>query len=86
MNDMANVGLQWFDNGPDRTITLYGNYKMDAITLRGYIANNNAVGNATDNAFGIGADYDLGGATLAGGVERGYAKQTRANLGVKFSF
>lgn len=86
MNDMANVGLQWFDNGPDRTITLYGNYKMDAITLRGYVANNNAVGNATDNAFGIGADYDLGGATLAGGVERGYAKQTRANLGVKFSF
>lgn len=86
MNDMANVGLQWFDNGPDRTITLYGNYKMDAITLRGYVANNNSVGNATDNAFGIGADYDLGGATLAGGIERGYAKQTRANLGVKFSF
>lgn len=86
MNDMTNVGLQWFDNGDDQTVTLYGNYKMDAITLRAYYANNDATSNDTDHAFGIGADYDLGGATLAGGVERGFAKQTRANLGVKFSF
>jgi outer membrane protein OmpU len=90
VNDMANVGIQYFDNGvktvDGNTITLYGNYKMDAVTLRGYIANNNKVTNATDNAFGIGADYDLGGATLAGGIERSYAKTTRANLGVKFSF
>lgn len=94
LNDVANVGLQYFDNGDStidgRTITLYGNYKMDAITLRGYIANNDAAANSgvgmTETAFGIGADYDLGGATLAGGVERGYAEQTRANLGVKFSF
>ncbi|MDN5787734.1 porin [Pseudorhodobacter sp.] len=90
VNDLANVGLLYMDNGDKtidgRTITLYGNYKMDAITLRGYVANNNAAGNATNTAFGIGADYDLGGATLAGGVERGYAKETVASLGVKFSF
>jgi len=94
VNDMANVGLLYFDNGNKliggNTITLYGNYKMDAITFRGYVASNNKAANSavgmSKTAFGIGADYDLGGATLAGGIERGYAKQTRANLGVKFGF
>lgn len=94
VNDMANVGLQYFDNGDNtidgRTITLYGNYKMDALTLRGYIANNDMAANdlpgMTKTAFGLGADYDLGGATLLGSVERGYDKEARASMGVKFSF
>lgn len=100
VNDMANVGLVYRNNGnvvaagntfdDGRTVTVYGNYKMDAITFRGYVANSNGLDNTaptrTKTAYGIGADYDLGGATLAGGVERGYAKETRANLGVKFSF
>jgi outer membrane protein OmpU len=97
VNDMANIGLLYFDNGTDaaatdlgNTVTLYGNYKMDALTLRGYVANTDdkaydAAG-FTKTAFGIGADYDLGGATLLGSVERGYDKEAFATMGVKFSF
>lgn len=33
-----------------------------------------------------GASYDLGGAEVVGGVERGATGNTRADLGVSFSF
>ena len=94
LNDVTNIGLQYFDNGnktvDGKTITMYGNYKMDAVVLRGYVANNdmaaNKVAGMSKTAFGVGADYDLGGATLAGSIERGFNKKTRAGMGVKFSF
>ncbi|MEX1661511.1 porin [Thioclava sp. 15-R06ZXC-3] len=86
VNDAVNVGLNYTDELVGETIVGYGSYKMGATTLRGYIANNSAAGNATDTAYGIGADYDLGGATLLGGIQKGYAKETVADFGVKFAF
>lgn len=76
---------------PGKTTTLYGNYKMDAITLKAYVAHNDAPTNKTDNAFGIGADYDLGGARLSGSIQRGYGvtggkTPTIVDLGVRFDF
>lgn len=99
-SDAGNVGLNYIDEGDSngaaagdegRTVVLYGNYSFGATTVKAYVANNDgalvgkAVGN-TSTAYGLGVDYDLGGATLAGAVERGYNKKTRADLGVKFSF
>lgn len=87
INDVANVGLNYFDEGFDvRTITLYGNYTMGATTLRAYVADNDNAANVEDTSFGIGADYDLGGARLSGSIQRGYADQTVADLGVRFDF
>lgn len=99
LNDAANIGLLYFDNGdsngpvvPDvdgRRITLYGNYTMGAITYKGYIANDDAPKSATkttDTAFGIGVDYDLGGARLSGDIHRDYAEETIAGIGVRFNF
>ncbi len=93
VNSDANVGLLYFDNGDggvpgadNRTITLYGNYTMGAITYKGYVANNDAVGNSSDTAFGIGADYDLGGARISGDIHRDYAEETIAGIGVRFNF
>ena len=88
------VGLNWIDNGTSddgsdngKTIVLYGDYVVaPQTTLSAYIANNNADGNETDNAFGIGAKYDLGGAYLAGSLERGYSEEVRGDFGLRFDF
>lgn len=93
VNPDLTVGLNYFDEGQDggglslgSTVTLYGNYKMGATTLRAYVANNDYVNNTTDTAFGIGADYDLGGAKLTGSIQRDYAEETWADVGVRFNF
>ena len=95
INSDANVGILYFDNGDlngaaagdeGEQITLYGNYTSGAITYKGYVANNNNVANLTDTAFGIGMDYDLGGARLAADVHRSYSKDTIAGIGVRFDF
>lgn len=87
------IGLNYIDEGDDgagvslgSTIVAYAHYTMDAWTFKGYISNNDYVGNTTDTAFGIGADYDLGGATLAGGIQRDYAEETYVDFGVRFDF
>ncbi|MBM3603207.1 MAG: porin [Alphaproteobacteria bacterium] len=88
------VGLNWMDNGNSaagvdfgKTIVLYGDYAVAPLTtVSAYIANNNADANETDNAFGIGASYDLGGARLSGAIERGYDENLRADMGVRFDF
>ena len=93
LNDSTNVGILFNDNGKSgsvdvgNTVTLYGNTKLaSGIGLRGYITkiDNNSV--KDDVAAGIGADYDLGGATLAGGIEKRFSGQTYADVGVSFSF
>jgi outer membrane protein OmpU len=93
LSDVATVGLNYIDEGVNsssvdmgRTIVLYGNYTMDAVTVKGYISNNDAATNTDDTAYGIGADYDLGGAKLTGGIHRGYNDNTYADLGVSFNF
>lgn len=84
----ATIGLNYMGEGVSEgdTITLYGNYTMDAWTFKAYIANNDAAGNLSDTAFGIGADYDLGGAKLTGGIQYGYKENTYADFGVRFDF
>ncbi len=99
LNDATNIGLQYFDNGDTngalagdngQQITLYGNTKLaNGITVGGFIANNDQLGNVpggSDTVYGIGAGYDLGGATLAGSIQSTYAGDTTADVGVKFSF
>lgn len=82
------VGLHYADSDVlDTTVGVYGNYKMGATTLRGYVARNDRNTNLTKTFYGIGADYALGGGvTLAGKVERNTAKKTTADLGVRFNF
>lgn len=86
------IGLNYIDEDSDadnqgKTIVLYGDYEVAPMTtLSAYVANNNRDTNLTDNAFGIGAKYDLGGAYLAGSIERGYDKNVRADMGVRFNF
>jgi len=89
-SDVGNVGLLYFDvsgaTGADANkVTLYGNYTFDAVTVRAFVSSGDNLG-TEDVAYGIGADYDLGGATLAGGVQVDFDDNTYAELGVKFSF
>ncbi len=82
------IGLNYVDEvaGLGETVVLYANYTMGATTLKGYISNNSAAGNATDTGVGIGADYDLGGAKLTGSIQRGYTEDMYADFGVRFDF
>lgn len=84
MGGDANVGAQWFDDGANNHWTLYGNKKFGAVTAKAFVADSDAAG--ANTAFGIGADYDLGGATLSGAVQQDFAGETQADLGVSFSF
>jgi len=95
INSDANVGIQYFDNGDltngagadeGQQVTLYGNYTQGAITYKGYVSNWDKAGLAADTSFGLGLDYDLGGARLAADVHRNYDKKTVAGLGVRFDF
>jgi len=99
-NDLGAVGLQYFDNGDvngdaegslGHQFTLYGNYKFNDIIVKGYIANNDAsyiddLEDGQDTVYGIGADYDLGGATLSGSIQQGYSGDMTGDIGVRFSF
>ncbi|WP_304616063.1 porin [Paracoccus sp. (in: a-proteobacteria)] len=84
------VGLNWIDNGDvadSTTFTLYGEFEVAPLTtVKGYVANNDAAGNATDIAYGIGGRYDLGGAYLATAIHRDYNKDIIADFGVRFNF
>jgi outer membrane protein OmpU len=89
VNDSTNVGLHYVDNGiaDSATVTIYGNTKLaSGIGIAGYIATNDDDANTEDVALGIGASYDLGGATLAGHVAKGFFGESQASLGVNFSF
>ena len=87
INDVANVGLNYNDNGlaaVGKTTSIYGNYTVNGITLGAYVADSDVDG--FDTAYGLGAAYDLGGATLAGAIESGFNGNMRADLGVRMSF
>lgn len=94
-NEKTDIGLLYFDNGEvagddselGNTVTLYGSYEVAPMTvINAYVANNDADTNETDNSYGIGAEYDLGGAKLAGSVQRGYDELVTADMGVRFDF
>jgi outer membrane protein OmpU len=87
INDVANVGLNYNDNGLSalgKTTTIYGNYTINGVTLGAYVSDSDA--DAADTAYGLGAAYDLGGATLAGAIHSGFDGTTWADLGVRMSF
>jgi outer membrane protein OmpU len=92
VNSDINVGLLHFRSKTGAVsvnqTTLYGNYSMGAMTYKGYIARNNSfiANGTTKTAFGLGVDYDLGGARLSGDIHRTYTKDTVAGLGVRFDF
>jgi outer membrane protein OmpU len=93
VNDAIRVGLLYTstDDGllaheVGDTVTLFGSYTVGAIKVEGYVANNDDEANLSDTVYGIGADYDLGGATLSGSIQRSYSEDTYADLGVNFSF
>jgi outer membrane protein OmpU len=106
VNDAIRVGVLYTstDDGVlahqvGDTVTLFASYTVGAIKVEGYIANNDDEDNDSDTVYGIGADYDLGGATLSGSVQRSYGNtdasglgnpitgpETYVDLGVNFSF
>ena len=95
LNDTTNVGLLYNDNGGTTafnvgtTITLYGNTKLaSGVGIGAYVTSidNSDLAPVNDVVGGIGASYDLGGATLAGMVETRFNGDTYADLGVNFSF
>ncbi|RMC35594.1 porin [Paracoccus alkanivorans] len=72
------------------TIALYGDYTLaDGLTnIEAYIANNDGdwASKESDNAFGIGVNYDLGGARLGASIQRDYDEDVTADMGVRFDF
>lgn len=92
--DNARVGLSYIDASNDsaadvgNTISLFGDYTLaDGLTnIEAYVANNDLDSNETDNAFGIGVNYDLGGARLGASLQRDYAENVTADFGVRFDF
>jgi len=82
-------------------ITLYGNYTFDAFTVKGFVSSldGDVGGDVADDgtpdgintsgediAFGIGVDYDLGGARLSSGIQRDFNGETQMDAGVRFDF
>lgn len=77
------VGFAAADNDGTTKIALNGSATFGATTVNGFVADDES---GTDTAFGLGVSYDLGGAAVMGGVERDATGNTRADLGVSFSF
>jgi outer membrane protein OmpU len=73
--------------GDNTTITLYGNMAFGATTVQAYVSSlDSDLAAPEDIAVGIGANYDLGGASLGGSIESGFDGSTFAKIGVGFSF
>ncbi|WEF25911.1 porin [Paracoccus sp. S3-43] len=90
----ARIGLNYSNADNDsvvedgQTFALYGDYTLaDGLTnIEAYIAHNDVDTNETDNAFGIGVNYDLGGARLGASLQRDYDELVTADFGVRFDF
>ncbi|WP_333817668.1 porin [Tabrizicola sp.] len=91
LNDATNIGLQYIGQNAAidaATLTLYGNHKLaSGIGIGAFLSGiDGDVTPANDYAIGIGANYDIGGATIAGTIQKGFADETYADLGINFSF
>ena len=87
MNEVTTIGLNYMDEDAagGSQITLYGNHTMGATTLRAYVSDLDVTG--ADTAFGLGADYDLGGgARVSGSIQSDWAGDMVADLGLRFNF
>ncbi len=79
------VGLSYADNNGTDKVVLNGSYTMGATTVSAFVGDENSLA-ATDNPWGLGVTYDLGGATLVGGYSNSEVGIKRATAGIKFSF
>ncbi|QRZ16157.1 porin (plasmid) [Paracoccus methylovorus] len=95
VNDNARVGMNFINNGSitesddlGQTLVLYGNLAWKSVSFDAYVANNDGdwSGKTTDQAYGIGVNYDLGGARLAASLQRDYSELLSIDTGVRFSF
>lgn len=91
VNDTTKVGLQVLGTTGDATddntgVTLYGNTEFSGVGLGAFISYSDEDGLDNDVAYGIGASYDLGGATLAGTIQNSYDEEIYADVGINFSF
>lgn len=91
VNDSARIGISYYDSqdwAAGNTVLLFGDYTLtDGKTnIEAYIGNNDQVGNVTDTSYGVGVNYDLGGARLGASLQRGYNENTYADMGVRFDF
>lgn len=84
--DAGTNTYSWDQDDLDKTVVLYGDYTMNEWNFEAYIANNGDDANERDNAFGLGVNYDLGGARVSGGIQSDYNKDTLADFGVRFDF
>ena len=97
--DNARVGLNYVSTNdntdPDYasvgdTVAIYGDYTLaDGLTnIEAYVAHNDQDWgpDTTKNAFGVGVNYDLGGARLGASIQRDYEKLVTADMGVRFEF
>lgn len=79
------VGFGYADNDGVDKYTINGSYTTGATTVSAFYGNEDSVA-ATDNVWGLGVTYDLGGATLVGGYTNSEVGVKRATAGVRFSF
>lgn len=79
------VGIGYADNNGTDKVTLNGSYTMGATTISAFVADENSLA-ATDNPWGLGVNYDLGGAALVGGISSDEVGVKRATAGIKFKF
>ena len=78
------VGFGYADNNGTKKFALNGSATFGATTVSAYVADEDTAG--TDVSYGLGASYDLGGASVVGGITHDAAGTNRADLGVSFSF
>ena len=79
------VGLAYADNDGINKFTINGSYTIGATTIKAYVSDENSVA-ATDNPYGLGVEYDLGGATLVGAYSQNETGTAYATAGIKFKF
>lgn len=74
--------------GPDSSQWgLSGKYSMDALSVAAFYASKDLGNLSTQDAYGLGAEYDLGGGlSIKGGIVNNYADNTVADFGVSMSF
>ena len=79
------VGLAYADNNGIDKFTINGSYSFGATTVSAFVSDDSSVA-ATDNPWGLGVSYDLGGASLVAGYTNDYAGNKNASAGIKFKF
>ena len=79
------VGLAYADNNGVDKFTVNGSYSFGATTVSAFVSDDSSVA-ATDNPWGLGVSYDLGGASLVAGYSNSEVGVKRASAGIKFKF